>query len=403
MDYEKLDQLMAIPKKSDASNAMRREYLVQMERLFNEEGLSINAQKYLWEGLSFCGAQPLGDYLRTFPKEERFKVVQDFTRSSSFIDNDQATVFRLCTSLLGYFINHMPDNTDVIALLIKHFLSKYKKKDGSVFKKNISIIEKYFVSPYVWGCDFPVWDTLGLNANISIEFCEYMIKTLSDTNRKYEQKISRIVSWLKSGLPQEETNRTHNKNTVDMKQETTQCYSETTTEDGHNNTESTAVSASYESADIQALFKVAKHLEVCSQQVRIFATIYRKLTSDNEKLETQYQEQQKKTKEVYAELTETRSELEELSLTLQKAEAENKELHEEISRLQSVISVYSADKQSSMDSQLNAIASKLKHEYNEFMDAMDMEMTVEIGEILRDQLYRVFRALIKAGIDVENR
>ena len=56
-----------------------------------------------------------------------------------------------------------------------------------------------------------------------------------------------------------------------------------------------------------------------------------------------------------------------------------------------------------MDGQLNAIASKLKTEYREFKDALDLEMTVEIGEILRDQLMRVFKILSKAGIDIESR
>ena len=75
----------------------------------------------------------------------------------------------------------------------------------------------------------------------------------------------------------------------------------------------------------------------------------------------------------------------------------------EIEKLKTVISVYSEDKQSSMDGQLNAIASKLKTEYSEFKDALDLEMTVEIGEILRDQLMRVFKILSKAGIDIESR
>ena len=91
----------------------------------------------------------------------------------------------------------------------------------------------------------------------------------------------------------------------------------------------------------------------------------------------------------------------EANLATQRAQVS--ELSSEIEKLKTVISVYSADKQSSMDGQLNAIASKLKTEYREFKDALDLEMTVEIGEILRDQLMRVFKILSKAGIDIESR
>lgn len=415
MDYEKLERLMGVSKKSDANRATRREYLTQMEMILREEGLSYRARHYLWNGFSFCGAQPLGDYLRTFAKEERFKVVQDFIKSSNAHEIDHIVVFKICTGLLGYFINYMPDNTDVIGLLIKHFLAKYKKKDGSVSKQNLTIIEKYFIAPYIWGSDFPAWDTLDLNSHISLEFCAYMLKTLSNANRKHEQKASTIASWLKTGLPQNNGNGNTGNTSGNVSREAQQ-DSTTETLEINDVSENKAIpnhedpqndnsgdSDTNENSDVQTIFKVAKHLDVCAQQIRIFATKYRKLVATNETLETQYKEQQKKTKEATKELDETRSEVEKLHLAIKQAEAENKELQEEITRLQSVISVYSVDKQSSMDSQLNAIASKLKHEYSEFKDAMDMDMTVEIGEILRDQLNRVFKALIKAGIDVEKR
>ena len=91
----------------------------------------------------------------------------------------------------------------------------------------------------------------------------------------------------------------------------------------------------------------------------------------------------------------------EADLTAQKLQLT--ELSSEVEKLKAVISVYSEDKQSSMDGQLNAIASKLKTEYSEFKDALDLDMTAEIGEILRDQLMRVFKILSKAGIDIESR
>ena len=404
MDYEKLERLMGVSKKSDANRSKQREYLTQMEMILEEEGLSYKARHYLWNGFSFCGAQPLGDYLRTFAKEERLGVVQDFIKSSNSHEIENIIVFKMCTGLLGYFINYMPDNTDVIGLLIKHFLAKYKKKDGSFSKQNLTIIEKYFIAPYIWGSDFPVWDTLGLNSRISLEFCAYMLNALSNVNRKYEQKASTIASWLETGLPQNNGNSNTGNTSVNVSREAQQDSATETKEINKNpQNDNSGDSDTNVNSDVQTIFKVAKNLDVCAQQIRIFATKYKKLIATNEALETQYKEQQKKTKEATKELDETRSEAEKLNLAIKQAEAENKELQEEITRLQSVISVYSVDKQSSMDSQLNAIASKLKHEYSEFKDAMDMEMTVEIGEILRDQLNRVFKALIKAGIDVEKR
>lgn len=77
--------------------------------------------------------------------------------------------------------------------------------------------------------------------------------------------------------------------------------------------------------------------------------------------------------------------------------------HEEIERLNSILSVYSADKENAQREQLNSIAAKLRTEYRDFKDAENDEMTVDLGENFRFQLTQVFKILIKAGIDVEKR
>jgi len=78
-------------------------------------------------------------------------------------------------------------------------------------------------------------------------------------------------------------------------------------------------------------------------------------------------------------------------------------LNDEVNKRDAVISVYSSDKENSKSEQLNAIASKLKTEYRDFLDAEDMEMTADLGENMRLQLKSVFRILSKAGIDIEGR
>ena len=50
------------------------------------------------------------------------------------------------------------------------------------------------------------------------------------------------------------------------------------------------------------------------------------------------------------------------------------------------------------DEQLNIIASKLSIEYKDFVDALEMEMTIELGENMREQLRTVFNILEKQGI-----
>ena len=71
--------------------------------------------------------------------------------------------------------------------------------------------------------------------------------------------------------------------------------------------------------------------------------------------------------------------------------AENKKLH-------AICSIYAADKESALTEQLNSISARLKVEYTDFQDALDMEMTVALGDNMRCQLDTIFRILEKAGM-----
>jgi len=78
-------------------------------------------------------------------------------------------------------------------------------------------------------------------------------------------------------------------------------------------------------------------------------------------------------------------------------------LKEEIEKQKSVLSIYSSDKQNSLNEQLNVIASKLKTHFLNYKDALEMEMTPELGENLRNLVGDIFKTLVKAGIDTERR
>lgn len=50
------------------------------------------------------------------------------------------------------------------------------------------------------------------------------------------------------------------------------------------------------------------------------------------------------------------------------------------------------------EEQLNKLASKLRVDYRDFCDAKDIDMTIDLGENMREQLSAVFSILEKNGI-----
>lgn len=105
-------------------------------------------------------------------------------------------------------------------------------------------------------------------------------------------------------------------------------------------------------------------------------------------------------------LLETQTLMEKIS-ACQDALAEQKGIIDTLSnenvRLNSIISVYSSDKQNSQSEQLNAIASKLKAEYTDFKEVEHEEISSNLGENFRQQIKTIFKILIKSGINVERR
>lgn len=392
MNFEKLDQLIAIPKKSNASKATRKEYKAEISKLLKEEGFSENAEKYLWSGFSFCGAEPFFDFVNFQARENQLALVEKLLKCRTFVKNEKSNGFKMCLSLLAYELNYCPDNVEIIGMLIKGCVATYKKKDGSISKDNAKIIEKYFVLVLTPQSKLPNWNTICIKPIIINEFCNYIITTCSAiTGNKDAEKIKKVVAWLQSALPSSTGDISPQKTTAvsnasEKKPETT---------NNPNQQKNTAT--------VGSLFGMAAQLRDLSAQLYSFAEESEKAKSANAALIAENKETAKKFNAAEDTISQLQERLttKEAELTSHKTQME--ELSSEIERLKTVISVYSEDKQSSMDGQLNAIASKLKTEYSEFKDALDLEMTAEIGEILRDQLMLVFKILSKAGIDIESR
>ena len=389
MNLDKLNSLMEISKKSDAAKAVKASYNEEMLSLLKEEGISSTTEKYLWGGFSFCGAQPLYEYARELGQEEKAKVLEKVIKTETFSKNEKCNAFRMCISWLAFELAQPVKDLTTIAILIKWASAKYKKKDGSVSKDNAKCIEKYFLSLLKPETQYPTWDTVVLHKEIIKDFCVYFYSEIEPMRtEKNSKKISPVMSWLSSGKIEEPVvKEVESANDV-----VKNCNSETATE--------RIPVVEDKPWDFNRVSCVLKDL---SERVSILGVEHRTLQKKKEELTSLNKglsEALVSTKEI---LSATQQKLNDSEATVAQQGSKIDELEAEIAKLSSIVSVYAEDKQSSMDGQLNAIASKLKSEYKEFQDALEAEMTAEIGEIVRDQLHRVFKILIKAGIDIEGR
>ena len=70
----------------------------------------------------------------------------------------------------------------------------------------------------------------------------------------------------------------------------------------------------------------------------------------------------------------------------------------ELQERMKMMEALSRDRAKQSDEAIHRLSSKLKVEYRDFMDAIDIPMDSDLGENMREQLKNVFSVLIKAGI-----
>lgn len=419
MDYSKLDELVAEPKKTDASKAKIGVYSKEMAKLLAEEGVSEKASEYLRRGFGFAGAASFADYLKSLSSDRKKSELEKLLSSDFFKSKDnKPAAYRFSVSLLGYAVTCFRDDTFILSELVKTIPTKAKSKDGKLLKDAPRIVEKYFLSNLNGDKDsLPVLWNLGVKEIFVNEFVDVMYDALSATAKRYATARDIALQWigkapLKPPAAGIEAQSEENVVTVSKPQEDNvkACPPEVSNvakpltnvelskllSQANPFLERLSATIEYWRSVGSDLSKKQQQIDAAEKDIQILKRQLDRKVEEIQLLSDEKAALEKTVSDLKYQLMEARKMCEEKSAEIEKLKAEKE-------KLSSVISVYSADKLSSQTEQLNSIASKLKSEYRDFKDAESEEMTIDLGENFRFQLQSVFRILAKAGIDVEKR
>ena len=232
---------------------------------------------------------------------------------------------------------------------------------------------------------------MAINLSLFDKFSQMIVQSVSGDciNKKYLPVIDKILNWF----------------TVDIPKPVLQEL-----QDAGKTTAAVTVVAKTAKNKVEELKAIADYLAETERKCKT-------LDSECERLKAEISSLEQKSKKLGADLERekaTSAELTEkketyysqtLSLKSELADTNKKidNLTKELEKHNTVLSVFESDKQNSQQEQLNSIASKLRSEYKDFTDALGMEMTVDLGENMRQQLVAVFKILSKNGIDIEGR
>ena len=392
MDFSQLDLLMKITKKGEASKEKKELFSNLIKASISENGYSKQDEKYFYAGFSFSGAKPIAEYILSLPSDdERAAFFKSITNSTLFYLNDRGSTFKYMISLLGNLIFFELDDYQLLSSIIIKIPGLASNKEGNPWGDVTKTVEKYLVAALSENTKFPNVEALELKPALFDKFSGIIIQSLTDKSisPKYVPIAEKIIQWL--------TGSTTNIKSAELL---------------HDAKPDTAVIDTPKAKKSKAdeLREIADHLVEIERKYKNFQSEYERLKSENLALSKKVE----KTKADLEAVERVRTGLEEknnqlhlknisLSADLASANLKNEALNAELQKHNSVLSIFESDKQNSQKEQLNGIASKLKAEYKDFVDALDMQMTVDLGENMRQQLAMIFRILSKNGIDVEGR
>lgn len=422
---EILDSLMSSKKekkKKDPNTKEKEAFRSAWVSLASEAGFVGRAEQFLYEGFAFCGAEPFYAYL-VKTKDQNATLSALF--SGKHYGNDSNVTFRLVTHLLALMLNdNAPEN--VLAPIIKRLpgasINKEKKRLGTAEKT----VEKYFLAellPNVVLC--PLAD-IGTKQIFVKEFVDLLSSVLDGIENSGAAKgvvadnIVIIRKWFadyeapQSASPEDKTARVETAPVVAEEDADVSHKEDGHQQEGAKSLNTPSVLPAEESPEditaylVDLLSKAGKAAiavksESIQQKSRIDALIHN-IEGEQEKLRRanqQIADQQDTIAELRKKLSAAEGDILTLRQDIAQRDTVITEKTAEIEERIKMADVLSRDRSNQANETLQRLASKIRIEYRDFMDALDVPMSYDLGENLRLQLQSIFDILEKGGMKIE--
>ena len=423
---ETLDALMKAKKekkKKEPTIKEKEAFRSAWLSLVADTGLAGRAEQFLYEGFAFCGAEPFYAYLIQ-TEDQNATLATMF--SGKYYGIDSNVSFRLVTHLLALMLNNnAPGN--ILAPIIKRLpgscVNKDKKRLGTAEKT----LEKDFLVELRSDAELCPLADIGTKPVFINEFVALVssimdgIENAGSTKGVVEKNIAKIRKWFADyDISQ----------SVSADTKTDQVIHEATkiTEEKAN-TISVADNSQEEKVQTPRVVvaqpeekvpsdMIAYLTELLGKAAKVTTVVKAESTQQRVKIDalTQALEgEQNKLQGANQQISDLQDTITELRKKLSAAEGDIFALRQAVAQRDAVIAerdaeiaervkmaeVLSRDRNKQADELLQKLASKIRIEYRDFVDALDVPMSCDLGENLRLQLQSIFDILEKGGMKIK--
>lgn len=298
-------------------------------------------------------------------------------------------------------LNETVLNDGIIGELLHGLVEPSYKKDGSRLSDLGKIFKSCFMSGMRTGTKLPSISKYNYTNEYEVQlvdFFEDAIKVIEPKGDEEIEKRNVLRNWIKREFDRINTGKAPVADEPDK-----EVKKEAETVDKIAKNQEDKGKEEITSALGKRLLEMAKSMDTFDRLFRETEESCKKKEREISRLKTSHGKLEVLYNASVDENTVLRKELAEVKSQYEECSRVNKELEERVRRQVSVIDVYDQDKANAKTELLNQIATALKKIYADFKVAETMDMTLDLGENMRDSLDDVFRKLKKLGIDIEGR
>lgn len=423
---ETLDALMKAKKekkKKEPTIKEKEAFRSAWLSLVADTGLAGRAEQFLYEGFAFCGAEPFYAYLIQ-TEDQNATLATMF--SGKYYGIDSNVSFRLVTHLLALMLNNnAPGN--ILAPIIKRLpgscVNKDKKRLGTAEKT----LEKYFLAELRPDAELCPLADIGTKPVFINEFVALVssimdgIENAGSTKGVVVKNIAKIRKWFadydisQSVSADTKTDQVIPEATKNTEEKARTISVADNSQEKKVQTPRVVVAQPEEKVPsdmiaylTELLGKAAKvttdvKAESTQQRVKIDA-LTQVLEGEQNKIQganQQISDLQDTITELRKKLSATEGDIFALRQAVAQRDAAIAERDAEIAERVKMAEVLSRDRNKQADELLQKLASKIRIEYRDFVDALDVPMSCDLGENLRLQIQSIFDILEKGGMKIK--
>ena len=417
---EKLNKLIALKKvKGHKINKTESEDFISAWRnlVTADGGFTDKAEQYFYDGFIFAGAKPFIDWVLS--SEDQFAALNSLFKGALF-GRDIVATFRILISSLANLLTADTQDKRLLCPVIKKIPAVSKNKGKKTVGDGHKILVKYFIGELSCTVTYPDLSTLDIKPAFINDFKVLMDELLnridSDSlSKKDSATVIAIMKWLhpaseqidaamnkKPATDQKVAAQDGTATVVVPESKTSPTEAPEKTLDPYELLYNTLKKAAEISTQLQATRRVAENKIVTLSEAN--SALHRDMAS----LDTQLESAKRRENDLSVQLAERNqrisviiAEKKELEHRMQLLQSTISEKESEIMQRTQMMEALSRDRAKQSDEQTKRLASKLKIEYRDFLDAEGLPMDSDLGENMREQLKNIFSILIKAGIAMD--